>query len=763
MTADSFAKVLAAKVLTAATLLAVVPTVSHAQDLRCERGDLEVRTLEFSGNRTFAKAELGNLIVTTPSAFGRRTLHLPFSTKRCLNRTEFANDRLRLVLFYRRHGFPEVEVDTALVPIGPTGVKVHFTIREGRPSILEGFTIVGLDSIRRPDAVVRNLPIKQGARFDRTLIDATIDTITRRLRNHGYPSATVSNTYTTRAGPNGQLATDSMAVETGPFTYIGPIHVTVEPRARHRRQISDRVVKRLIRIDSGDVYREQAIVDAQRDLYQTDAYLHVGIALDSSAGSRVGRDSMAPLDVSLAENTMHVARLGLGYGTLDCFRVSGQLNDYNLFGGARHLEIQGRLSKIGIGEPLNGAANLCPQAKHDPYSAHLNYYLGATLRQPFFFNLRSVPSLTAYTSRVSEYNAYVRTTAIGGIASMTWQATRRVPITFNYSLDYGRTEAQPALFCAVFNLCTPEDRDRVQQTQRLAVVSTVITHDGSNNALNPTRGGVARLELRYASPWVWSDSSLQFNTVIGDLSRYFDVGNGNVLAFHVRGGAVYGRNFHTNGGFIPPQERMYGGGPNSVRGFAQNELGAVTYLASSYGKPDTVGGQVFLQQDSSNHTYHRAVPVGGNSLLVSNLELRLRSPVLPDVLQFALFTDAGDVWNRGVGAASPAFKLKVTPGVQAAAITPVGPVRLVVGYNPYQRPNGPLYYESSSIEGGTLPCISPNNGLPLTEFTPVDPINRPGLMKIGQTAGKCPATFEPAKRTSFRSRLTFSLAIGQAF
>jgi outer membrane protein insertion porin family/translocation and assembly module TamA len=160
------------------------------------------------------------------------------------------------------------------------------------------------------------------------------------------------------------------------------------------------------------------------------------------------------------------------------------------------------------------------------------------------------------------------------------------------------------------------------------------------------------------------------------------------------------------------------------------------------------------------------VPVGGNSLLVGNLELRLRSPFAPQLLQWTLFTDAGEVWNRGSAAALGGVKLKVTPGIQMTAFSPVGPVRLAVGYNPYQRPAGPLYYEATN-EGGELICVSPGNDFPVT-ITP-DPDNPPNGKLIKQTGKnpgetpKCPATFQPAKDNGFFRKLTFSFAIGQAF
>jgi hypothetical protein len=158
----------------------------------------------------------------------------------------------------------------------------------------------------------------------------------------------------------------------------------------------------------------------------------------------------------------------------------------------------------------------------------------------------------------------------------------------------------------------------------------------------------------------------------------------------------------------------------------------------------------------------RVVPVGGNSLIVGNIELRLRSPVLPELLQLTLFTDAGEVWNRGSPAALSGVKLKITPGVQVTAFSPVGPVRAAIGYNPYRRPAGPLYYEATD-KGGELLCVSPGNQLP-THFNPG---TQPGSQIITQDPAtstlSCPASFEPPKVNSFRSRLTFSFAIGQAF
>jgi outer membrane protein insertion porin family/translocation and assembly module TamA len=115
-------------------------------------------------------------------------------------------------------------------------------------------------------------------------------------------------------------------------------------------------------LDSGELYREDEVIDAQRALYQTEAFQHVSITPDSNA------DTLITLYTNLAEAQMHAARVGAGYGTLDCFRVTGEYTDYNFLNGARRFDLTTRVSKIGIGNPLDWAPSLCPSAKKDVFS-----------------------------------------------------------------------------------------------------------------------------------------------------------------------------------------------------------------------------------------------------------------------------------------------------------------------------------------------------------------------------------------------------------
>ena len=162
-----------------AFLLLLAARTASAQDVTCDRGDLEVRGLKFTGNTAFTSAELSKIIVTTPSAWARRFLHLPFTIRRCLDRAELPRDRARLTVYYRKRGFPEVTVDTAVRNVGQGGVEVQFNIHEGVPTRLQSLAITGLDSVTNADEMTRNLPIRAGQRFDRVNIEAARDTIAR--------------------------------------------------------------------------------------------------------------------------------------------------------------------------------------------------------------------------------------------------------------------------------------------------------------------------------------------------------------------------------------------------------------------------------------------------------------------------------------------------------------------------------------------------------------------------------------------------------
>ena len=751
---------LALAALAAGAALAVPAARGWAQSAPCLAGAVEVVALTFTGNTAFSDATLASGIATTPSSWTRRHIRM-FGTRRCLDSQEFALDAIRLRLFYRNHGYVAATVDTTVTPAGTDRVAIQFTIREGTPMLVSELILDGVGGLVERDAFTRNLPIARGEPFDKYAIEEARDSLGRRLRNSGYPDAEVFVGYDTHISDH--TATVRLDVNPGTRVRLGPVRVVVTPREGVKRGLNDGPVLRVADIDDGGLYSEVRLERAKRALYQTEAYDQVAVRTDSAAVPMGGDSARLGVTLDLVEGYMRVARAAAGYGTLDCFRATSDFTQYNFLGGAARLDVHARVSKIGISEPITGAASLCPQAKADPYSRDLNYFVGASATRSVVFN-GFAPSISVYSERRSEYKSFLRSAPIGSSFNLT-RTVGRSSRAFGYSVEFGKTEAQPALLCAVFNACEEGDRASFQREQRLAVASVAYARETTDNPADPTRGTSLRAEFRTAGAFTGSDPSLRFNKMLFDAAMYGSAGDGAVLAVRLRAGAVVGSNFSFGNDalYVPPHERLFAGGPTTVRGFSQNELGPAVYIASAFdtvrvdgtigGSPANPADTVFLRA-RSNAPGERTVPTGGNALVVANFEARFRSPVLPEVIQWTAFADVGDVWNRGTPGTNLGFSgLRWTPGAGVRLRTLIGFVRLDLAYNPYQRPAGAAYFDTPVVVGGALLCVSPGNTLRVTQAGG----------QLSQTAGPCPGTFVPTRGSGFFRRLTPSISIGQAF
>ena len=762
--------------LTVATALALL-TVSRglgAQEIDCDPGDIEVRTLTFRGNRTFSDARLATQIATTPSGTLYRYARF-IGTRHCLDRVHLPLDSIRLLRFYQERGFYDVAVDLDTVTVGPSAIAVRFTIDEGRPMLIDSLRVLGLEGLPDSVRIRRGLPLAVGQRFDSEALGNALAYLTTSLRNSGYPDADVFRGYQTNYEE--RRASVELTVVPGVRSRIGRVDIIVNgDSAGQPQQIDEPVVRRLLDFREGDLYSAQKLVEARRYLFQTGAYRHVDIRLAADDTARADTDSLVTVEIVLHEGTLRDLRVGLGWGTLDCVRAQGTVTDRNFIGGARQLEVNVRLAKIGNGYPLDGAEGLCTKTvKDDIYSDTLNYRLSATLRQPGLFGLgpRNVPSLTGYSEQRSEYLAYFRSVPIGGVAALTRDLGPGLTLGVAYQLEYGRTQAQPAIYCALFNLCGADERARVAEKQPLAIASMTFSRESAPTA----RSGrsTIRLDLRHASEAILSDPTLQFNTLLGDARRFWPVGNGIEIAARLYGGAVVGNRISLRAGelvrnvsqYVPPQERLYAGGPNSVRGFRFNELGPVAYVVEAFDTITAANGDTLYRTSATTAGDDwRAVPTGGNTLIVANLEARLPSPVLSDLVRYAVFVDAGRVWNRDrTSAVAGGFRqIRVTPGAGIRVASPVGPIRVDVGYNPYRRAPGVAYnaYRGSD-QGGIAPlyCVSPGNTRPVRSGENGEPPRQEEV--VDGVARPCSPTFAPLDPGNWLRRLTFNFSIGPAF
>ena len=643
-------------------------------------GGLVIRQLKFRGNHAFASDVLATAISTTnSSAFARwwPLRWMGLGEKRRLNELELRRDKERLRLYYQIRGYMDAAVDTTVVRT-VEDVYITFHINEGRPVIIEEFLIKGLDSVPGGQEDLKDLPLKRGDVFDRTLVYAAADTIRNRLHDRGYAEAVVK-LEDFQVDREKHTAAVTLQVEPGVTAVIGEVHV------QGAQRIDTGFVRSLLATRPGQEYREQDIQQSQLNLYRSELFRFASVGLDT--GHFVPGSGIVPVTISVLEGPFHRIRAVVGYGTNDCFRSGAGWTARNALGSGQIFDVSAQVSKLGVGKPFGFGLEesfLCSALKDDSIgSAKANYNITTSFKRPVFLSPSNSLTLSLFGERRSEFAVYLRED-VGGSATLVRETTNRIPITLTYRLSSGRTQANPVSFCAFFNACTEQDVEQLRKRRPLGTLTLGFQRSRVNNLLDPSRGSNLTAEVTHSSKLLGSSRFEEFTRLVVDLAHYVPVG-ASVLALHARAGMVFSPRLALESdevNFVPPDQRFYAGGPNDVRGYRRNQLGPLVYVVNQTAI-DTAGN---FPEDSV-----QVAATGGNSIFVANAEIRMPSPVLKDRLRLAFFVDAGTVWERGEAGPGSKPGLRVTPGAGIRLVTPLGPVRFDGAYNWHNLPVGRLY------------------------------------------------------------------------
>ncbi len=685
-------------------LFAVLLTLLAALPLRAQDEPPIVRGLSFKGNHALDASQLSVAIATTNSSwFARSGLvrWMGLGEKRAFDPVEFQRDVLRLTLLYRKSGYMNAEVDT-LVRRTPKDIYITFLITEGLPVRLDSLQVLGLDSVARPEPVERDLPLRVGDPFSRILLDATSDTLVRRLRDRGYPDAIAFQSFERDKAE--LLASAAIELQTGPLSDVSEIAIAGTKR------VSPDVVRSLLATRPGQTFSQEDLYRSQRNLYRSELVSFASVVIDS-AGYDPASDSV-PLTVRVGESRPRRARGSVGYATEDCIRVGAGITFRNFAGGGRILDVSGRLSKIGVGEPTAWGletGTMCSQLKPDTIgSGKVNYSLAVSLRRPAFLSPHNTLTTTVFADRRSDYLVYLRQ-ELGTGVSINRVTAGEARLALTYAYTYGSTQASPASFCVSLDICSAEDIAQLSADQGLGSLSASASFPAVNNPLDPTRGERTTLQTTVSAQFLGSSESQQFVQLVAERAWYRTLSRRTVLSFRLRGGVIGAPETSFDGGeqsrYVPPANRFYAGGPNDVRGYQLNGLGPINYLVDNDTVPVDTTDLTSMPIPPGAIRYS---PIGGNVLGVANVELRLPSPLWGRILRWVAFVDAGVLWDRY----QTEPEIRVTPGLGVRLVTPLGPVRLDVGYNGYSRQPGALYLSQNDavykIRDSYVPSGSPD-------------------------------------------------------
>jgi outer membrane protein assembly factor BamA len=648
-----------------------------------------VTAVTFLNAQPFRPDSLQQLVDTQPSRCSVLGLPLcvPFTRigrqEHRVNVNRIGSDVVNLERAYRIAGYFNTAVTPRVVPRGSArndNVEVIFDIARGDPVVLDQLQVTGTDPVLDPDSLARELPLQPGDIFHLGRFVESADMVHRALLRRGYAQSEVLRSFMVDTADN--RAEAALDVYTGPVVTVDSIIVQGVPN------LGRAAVLRQMEVRPGDLLRQPELLESQRNLYQLEIVSLVSVTVaPADRQAEPGNDATSTLLVSVVESPLREVEAAVGFGTEECLRTEASWVHRSFGGGARRLALRGSLSRLGVGEPFAIGAGrwACPQVPDVGFGGEqFDYRLSATWMQPFLWSPRNQLQLGGFAERTAEPGVYQRET-LGAQVSLSRRLGARSGGSALLEVEQAATRASPALFCAAFLVCEPETIDSLSRPRFQTELGANYFVDRANAPLDPSAGFVARTTVAISPRWLGSE--IDFFRWSASGSMYRSLGERRVGALGLRAGNFFRTvTIGGPGDFLPPEQRFYAGGAASVRGFERNALGPGIYVTDRITVADG---------DTVPARSPQFVPTGGTAVAVFNAELRMPSPVWPELMRVVLFLDGGAVGTAALWDIGP-DDWRFTPGFGARLQTPVGPVRVDFGINPYDRPVAPLLFTDAT-------------------------------------------------------------------
>jgi translocation and assembly module TamA len=456
-----------------------------------------------------------------------------------------------------------------------------------------------------PDRDRSALGLKSG---DPAIAGAVLDARTHlltALEEDGYALATVEEPDAT-ADDRDKTIDVTYKVNSGPRVEIGEI------RFNGLKDVNESFARSALTIHPGDRYQPSKIEAARQAL----AGLGVFSGVSVRAADHLSPDGRIPLIFDVEERAHHAVTLSGSYSTDLGIMLGATWSHRNLFGNAEQLNLTA--AGTGLGSASTG----------------LGYTLSAQYIQPRFLETNQVLELDVSGIK-QQLDAYDQTAeTIAGFMRRKFSALWSGSVGLSLTHDQIVQEGTNALY------------ELLSAPITVSYDSTGIT-DGLRD---PVRGLRAALTTTPTHAFGGSDATFLLTQLTA--SSYFDLlGDGrSVVALRGLAATILGASNLD----LPPDQRLYAGGSNTVRGYAYQSLGPQF--------PDRK-------------------PIGAKSVDAGTVEFRQR---IGEDWGTAVFVDGG---QAGTGAPFTG-KLFAGAGIGARYYTAIGAVRVDVATPLVHLPGG---------------------------------------------------------------------------
>jgi outer membrane protein insertion porin family len=558
---------------------------------------------------------------------------------------------------YRRRGFGGVTVERTVtagpVVSGQVQVGIRILVNEGPRTLVEEISIDGNVNVPT-DVLLASIRSSKGEGFYQRQAEDDRDAILLAYANRGYPHSSV--TVDPRTSEDKTRVSLRFTIREGPRILVD--HVLIVGNTH----VSSATIERQLTIKPGMPLALSDLVESRRRLVALGLFRQVRITELQGAGQR--RDVL----VSVEEGPLTTIGYGGGleagrYLIRDTPESQPQerlqvaprgffeIGRRNLWGGNRSVNL---FTRLGV-RPQGYATSLQPGGTATGGTRFTEYRVLGNYRQPGVLGPGSDLLVSAIAEQAIRSSYSFRRNA--GSIELDHRLSPTLRLVGRYVLD--RTN----LLEAQFQESEIPEIDRLFPNARLSSFSGSVVRDTRDDPIAPRAGMLFSADGELASRYIGSEigfakaflQAFVYRPLRGSQRVTFAGGArlGMAVGFAriVEETGPDGQPVETTVNDVPAARRFFAGGDSTVRGFANDQLGA----------PDTFSSD--------------GVSKGGNAELILNGELRTK---LLGWLGAVGFIDVGNVWARvsdmRLGGLRP------TIGFGLRVNTPLGPLRGDIGF-----------------------------------------------------------------------------------
>ncbi|NLW80211.1 MAG: outer membrane protein assembly factor BamA [Desulfovibrionales bacterium] len=516
-------------------------------------------------------------------------------------------DAAALEAYYGNRGFLNAKVGQPVVSFTDKGITVTFQVEEGARYKVQSVDFSG-EMISHPDDLNSVVALDDVAKskgfFDRSVMRSDLQKLAEHYSNFGYAFAEAD----VKIARNEDDKSLGITYLLSKGTKVSINRVLIEGNSKTR----DNVIRREMRMADGDLYSGSLLRRSNTRLTKLDFFDTVDITPEPT-----GSPENLNLRVRVKEKPTGEFSAGVGYSSYSQVFFSGQVLERNLFGMGYQLGFRGTVS-----------------AKSSDYTT--------TFWNPHYNDTNLGMGLSLYNT-ISEYSDYDKQ-AMGGKLLFGYPLGEYTNLSWNYRLERYTIED------------VDDDADKVikdiEGHNWASALYASIKRDTTDRRINPSRGNTHQFSVEYGGGILGGDDD--FIKYIADANHYYPVLLETILHLHAQAGYVMKNTSER----IPPFERFYLGGMNSVRGYKERSISPVY---------DPQEGQ---------QGYEEGDEKGGDKSFFFNVEYLV--PLHKEMgIMGLVFFDAGNVWDDDQ---SIDFELCKSVGAGVRWYSPLGPLRLEYGY-----------------------------------------------------------------------------------